>query len=415
MRRSGARDRFAFCIFLHARAAPAGHPKSKIKNQKSVKILNRYILLQFLRNYAISLLVLLGLYIVLHMVFQFDEIVEVGSVNQSRGQTTWELVLSIADYYFHQSFLFFIQLSGVIPVVAAAFTMVRLSRFNELTAVLSAGVPLLRLLQWVIIAGVVLNILLLPLVQELVIPPLIPKLTPKIDDLKVGKVRAFEIKMMQDSDGTLLRAGRFVPGSADTPPRMEVVDILERDSEGSVARHISADSAVWNGDYSFWELEAGEEVTGLLPDQRRSDPKPVIHYNTSITPEEIELYRSGDYVELLSTHRIDQLLQRPKIYGTSALLRVKHSRWATFIINIILLLLALPCVTTREPNQLKRNIMWCFVLVGGCMATVFITQNLAGNPPPAFKTAANWPLIMAWLPILLFGPLAVYLLDRMKT
>jgi uncharacterized integral membrane protein len=78
-------------------------------------------------------------------------------------------------------------------------------------------------------------------------------------------------------------------------------------------------------------------------------------------------------------------------------------------------LLALPCVTTREPNQLKRTMIWCFVLVGACMATVFICQNLAGNPPPAFRASANWPLIMAWLPILLFGPLAVFMLDRMKT
>ncbi|HRK30734.1 MAG TPA: LptF/LptG family permease, partial [Tepidisphaeraceae bacterium] len=194
-----------------------------------------------------------------------------------------------------------------------------------------------------------------------------------------------------------------------------VVDILERDENGAVARHISADSAEWNETYQFWALENGQEITGLLPDQRRSEPQPVPHYNTSITPEEIELYRSSDYVELLSTSRIDQLLQRPKIFGTAALLRVKHSRWATFMINIILLLLALPCVTTREPNQLKRTIVWCFVVVGACMAMVFICQNLAGNPPPQFRTSPNWPLMMAWAPILVFGPLAVFMLDRMKT
>jgi lipopolysaccharide export LptBFGC system permease protein LptF len=380
-----------------------------------MRILNRYILFSFLRNYLLSLLVLLGLYIVLHMVFQFDEIVELGNVNQSRGQNVWELVISLADYYFHQSFLFFIQLSGVIPVVAAAFTMVRMSRFNELTAVLVAGVPLLKLLQWVIIAGVILNLLLLPVVQELLVPNMIHKLTPKIDDLKIGKVRAFEIKMMQDARGTLLRASRYIPATDGKRPRMEIVDILERDHTGAVARHISADAAEWMPEDNMWRLDGGIEVSGLLPDQRRSNPRPIYHYETSINPEEIELYRSGDFVELLSTRRIDQLLQRPKIYGTVDLLRVKHSRWATFLVNIVLLLLALPCVTTREPSALKRQVVWCFILVGLCMATVFITQNLAGNPPPGMRNAPNWPLVMAWLPILVFGPLAVFLLDRMKS
>jgi lipopolysaccharide export system permease protein len=380
-----------------------------------VKILNRYILLSFLKNYLISLLVLLGLYIVLHMVFQLDEVVEVGSVSQAAGQTTWELLGSIADFYFHQAFLFFVQLSGVIPVVAAAFTLVRMSRFNELTAVLAAGVPLLRVVQWVIIAGVVLNLLLLPVVQELIIPEMIPKLTRKIDDLKVGRVRAFEIKMMQDVNGNLLRAGRFYPSGGENPPHMEVVDVLERDEDGQLWRVISADRAEWLPEEHIWKLEKGVEVTGLRPDETRTAPKPIYHYTTSITPEEIELYRSGDYVDLLSTHRIDQLLQRPKIYGTADLLRVKHFRWAQFIINIILLLLAIPCVTTREPAKLKQNLIWCVVLVGACMGTVFVCQNLAGNPPPGINWNQNWPLYLAWLPIVPFSIAAVVMLDRMKT
>ena len=77
-----------------------------------MKILHRYILFSFLRNYAIATLVLLGLYIVLHMVFQFDEVVELGQTSQASGQTTWQLVASIADFYFFQSFLFYVQLSG---------------------------------------------------------------------------------------------------------------------------------------------------------------------------------------------------------------------------------------------------------------------------------------------------------------
>src|SRR6185503_13442052 len=95
--------------------------------------------------YLISFMVLVGMYIVLDMVFNFDELVDIKSeAGVSAVQSALGAVASVANYYFYQIFLFFVHLSGIIPVVAAAFTLMRLSRFGELTALLAAGQPLLR-------------------------------------------------------------------------------------------------------------------------------------------------------------------------------------------------------------------------------------------------------------------------------
>ena len=40
-----------------------------------MKILDRYILTSFLKNWAISFMVLLGMYMILDMVIKFDEVV----------------------------------------------------------------------------------------------------------------------------------------------------------------------------------------------------------------------------------------------------------------------------------------------------------------------------------------------------
>ncbi len=40
-----------------------------------MKILDRYILVSFLKNWLISFMVLVGMYMVLDMVFNFDELV----------------------------------------------------------------------------------------------------------------------------------------------------------------------------------------------------------------------------------------------------------------------------------------------------------------------------------------------------
>src|SRR5258708_40036909 len=140
-----------------------------------MKILDRYVIISFLKNYAISFMVLVGLYVVLDMVFNFTNLVEF----QASGSALQNMLASlrdIGDYYFYQCFLIFVHLSGIIPVGAAAFTLMRLSRFNELTPMLAAGVPLLRIAMPIIIVALALNALLL-VDQEVVIPAMIPKLT----------------------------------------------------------------------------------------------------------------------------------------------------------------------------------------------------------------------------------------------
>src|SRR4051812_32360712 len=110
-----------------------------------MKLLDRYVLVSFIKNYLISFMVLVGLYVVLDMVFNFDELAEVKTQAGSGLESMLSVRPAIINFYFHQWFLFFIQLAGVIPVVAASFTLLRMSRFNELTATLAAGVSLLRI------------------------------------------------------------------------------------------------------------------------------------------------------------------------------------------------------------------------------------------------------------------------------
>src|SRR5437868_4227615 len=84
-------------------------------------LLDRYVVLTFLKNYLISFLVLVGLYVVLDMVFKFDEIMKAQTAEAGPEGFSGFLatVTDLASYYFHQSFLFFAHLAGVIPGIAA--------------------------------------------------------------------------------------------------------------------------------------------------------------------------------------------------------------------------------------------------------------------------------------------------------
>lgn len=379
-----------------------------------MRIIDRYVFSSFLRNYLISFMVLIGMYVVLDMVFHFDELVDVDATADTGAlANTLGMLWNVVDYYFYQSFLFFVHLSGIIPVVAAAFTLLRLSRFGELTALLAAGVPLLRVAAPIIIASVVLNALLI-VDQELVIPAMVPKLSRSHGEMHTGS-KHVAVQAIQDENNALLYAARYIPPGPQNRgvATMQDIDVLERNERFITAAKISATKAEWDATLGGWRLEGAVRIAQLLPDQRPVREEPTL-WRTSITPQEIDLYRNTDFLELLSTERINELLTRQKSFGAANLLRMKHSRFTQPIMNVILLLLAIPCVLTREPGKLKQGATICLLLMGLAMGSIFLCQQIA-NTPPNPELAAQWPAIMAWVPILLFGPLSVFLLDRVKT
>ena len=378
-----------------------------------MKILDRYVLLSFLRNYLIAMMTLIGMFVVLDMVFNFDELVELRGQAQSGAPTsTFDVISSIVDYYGHQCFYIFVHLSGIIPVVAAAFTLIRMTRFNELSAVLAAGVPLLRVAAPIVIAAAVLQVLLI-VDQEVVIPRIMHKLVRSHDKLGTAG-GGFRIEVMQDDHGHLLMASLYTPPSPNEPAKMRHVDIHEYEAQRPIA-HVTADAAEYDAARRAWVLTNGRRVTGLQPDTPRSPEQPVDVYKSNITPDEIALWKSGDFVNLLSTERINEMLARRASYGALELQRVKHARFTQWIMNIILLLLAIPFVLVRQPQDLRNSILKCLVIVGLCMAAVFLAYQIAGRPPPGAQWVDRWPAVWAWAPILLFGPVALVLLDRLYT
>jgi lipopolysaccharide export system permease protein len=378
-----------------------------------MKILDRYVLVTFFKNYLISFLVLIGLYIALDMVFNFDDLIEPPKAMAASLPVT-QIILDIAGYYAYQTPAIFVYLSGIIAVVGAAFTLMRLSRFNELTAILAAGVPLLRVAVPIVAAGVALNGVLI-LDQEVFIPRIMFKIVRSHEEMHIASPKSFAIQMMRDDHNGLLTAASYTPPGDGRPAKMDYLDVVERDEQLRPRGHLQADMAVYDPHAKLWRLTHGQHVSILQPQPAgRQQPLAMDAYQSDINPDEIALWRGGEYVQLLATSRINQLLARPKSYGTENLLRVKNFRIAQPIGNVILLLLAVPTVLTRQPGQLKSAAVKCLFLCGACMGCTFLAYQLAANPPsPEWTT--RWPAAMAWMPIFIFGPLAVWLLDRVKS
>ena len=381
---------------------------------------DRYILRSFARNYLLSFVVLVGLYIVLDMVLNLDEFRNSQAAGDAAGRggllSLVSLVGNIADFYFFQSFVYFVQLSGVIPVAAAAFTLFRMTRSNELTAMLAAGVPMLRLAAPIMVAGVIANGLLV-VDQELFIPQMVQKLMRNRDEVSSSQRSVFQIRAMEDQNDSLLLVARYTPESADgkQPASMEKLDIIERDKTYQPIAYIQAPRA-WYDDKTkpqVWRLQDGVRLTGLRGNEPLTQAS-IDVWHTSITPAEIAIYRRHDVAEYLTSSQINDLLLRPRNYGTVPLLRVRNWRLAQPLANVVLLLLAIPCVLTRDPAGLKWSATRTLLLTGACLCSTFVAHQLAGTAP-LIGPAHIWTPLILWTPIFIFGPVAVVLLDRVKT
>jgi lipopolysaccharide export system permease protein len=379
-----------------------------------MKILDRYVLGLFLKNYLISLTVLIGLYVVMDMVFEFDKIVAVEKTNSASGiATAVAAIKDVADYYFYQSFNIFVQMSGIIPVVAAAFTLMRLSRFNELTAFVAAGVPILRITVPVFLAAAVLNVLLI-VDQEFVLPQMISKIVRKHDEMHESASNLFQIKSMQVGRSSLLVASLYHPAVGDQQAFMEFPDILDRSDVPEVEDHIRADRADWDPVVRKWKLTNGRKVGNLQPRRRPGDETPVEWFD-GVTPDEIALYRGSAFVDLLSTRRINELIARPKSYGAAGLYKIKHLRISQPIMNLVLLGLTIPAVLSYDPKSLKTAASRCLILLGIAMGSVFLCQQIATKPPLGPQWQSAWPALMAWVPIFLFAPVAAWMTNRVRS
>ena len=98
-----------------------------------MKILDKYVVKNFLTGYAIAFAVLIGLRIIIDLFVNVDEFTERADLG------TAAVVRNMLIYYGLNSTLYFRDFAGMITVVAAAFSFGRMVHSNELVAVMSSG------------------------------------------------------------------------------------------------------------------------------------------------------------------------------------------------------------------------------------------------------------------------------------
>jgi lipopolysaccharide export system permease protein len=378
-----------------------------------MKILDKYVAKNFLVGYAIAFCVLLGLRIVTDLFVNLDEFAEHASLG------VMSIIVHIFTYYGIQSTLYFRDFAGMITVVAAAFSLGKMVRYNELIAMMASGVSLKRVIAPIIILAIAMTGLLV-IDQELIIPSISNELVRGKD--AIPGQESYDVWFISDANGSLICSNKFDVKSETLYKPVIITRVKKPDSLiWEPTGWIEADKATYNSHSHAWLLANG--VYTQIPNlqQQKSDAAGQIDpvsrtslpaYYTDITPKDVPVRRSAEHKTLLSSRQLSQLAaQGTKLKDLAFLFSQKHFRITDPIMNIVMLLVCLPVLVCRDPKSMKSAIAVSFAITAASLVVGFVCKLMATEEMFGIVVPELW----AWMPIFIFAPIAFLEIDSMKT
>ena len=370
-----------------------------------MRIIDRYLLRQFLNTFLICFFSLSGLIIV------FDAFTNIEAfMNCAKGS---QLLKLMVGYYAFRPIIVFDQTCSVITLMAAMFTVTWFQRHNEMTALMAAGISRIRILAPVIVAAIAI-LVLAAVNREAVMPRFRMEMSRQPGDL--GHDAIDEIWQQRDNRTDVLIGGKVLYLNQQ---RIEAPNFAMPPGLRNYGQQLTADNA-------FFRAPAGDRPGGYLLEWEQP-PKnlvgqPSLEFEGQkvlITPRDAAWLQpnqcflvSGVPFEQLRPNGGDsfrtfastgQLIAslRNRSFDFGADIRVAiHARIVKPFLDVALFFLGLPLVASRS----SRNV---FLAMGLCIGVVsFFSMAVIGFQQLGTIELLS-PAFAAWAPLFLFVPAAV--------
>jgi len=192
-----------------------------------------------------------------------------------------------------------------------------------------------------------------------------------------------------------LKADRLVLGTAGPGDRAREATLHNpiftfRDDNQRIMGIFTAPTATWvaSDSYPGWAFPKGQAR---------------LFYPCDITARDVRLRRSSRWMNYMSTSELTELLEMKRVPDQGAAVLTKYIRITEPINSFVMLLLGVPFILSRERN-IKSSAGLCLFAVMSFYASIHICRNISLAPS-----------LSAWLPLLVFGPLAAASFDSIKT
>jgi lipopolysaccharide export system permease protein len=401
-----------------------------------MRIIDRYLLRQFIQTFLICFLSLIGLFIVFDLCTNLETFLDCGKKSGSTVQF-------IVQYYSYKTILFFDQFSGMLAMIAAMFTVSWIQRHQEMTALMAAGVSRVRVLMPIIIAVGVVS-LLSAANREILVARYRHELLRRPQDPMGERPQSLEPRY--DGRTNVLLDGQC--SLAGTQQIQEPCFRMPRSSLSEYGNELTAENAFYlspagnyhgkswhdaqiawkdtpNTPFDFTAIDKDDHPGGYLLDAVRQptdlnsrpskclDAQPVLitphDVPTWLKPNQCFLASDVDFDHLTGGKSLKQLsstlqmikdLRNPSLDFGAAVCVAIHARLLQPFLDMTLLFLGLPLIVTRE----SRNV---FIAMAICMMVTVAFMLIEDGARSLGDVFWLTPSLAAWLPLMIFAPLAV--------
>ncbi len=405
-------------------------------------IIDRYLLKQFSQIFMICFLSITGLFIVIDAFEHLDAF-------SAQAAQEGSLLKVITRYYAYHSLGIFERTGGILAMLAAMFTVTWLGRHQEMTALLASGISKVRILKPLLLAVVVVSLLGVPN-RELVIPQVRDELMHDTKDIGGKSMRDLEARF--DSQTDILLGGEKVvfgqrrivkptfvlPGNLSRYGKQLVADnayhkMATSDHpagfllEGVIAPlHIckqpSLRLSLPGNSQKEHAAGSGQPGSDMEPSREEApaDSRAVVitpHDAKWLAPNQLfvvtampfTLLASGSqWRNYASTSELISQIGSPSTDLGADVRVALHVRLLRPLMDITLVMLGLPLMFSRSNRNIFLSIGICTLAALAFSAVAIACQSLGG-------LGLLNPALAAWLPLLLFIPLATGMSGALRT
>lgn len=352
-------------------------------------LLKRYVLSKFLKVYLLTLLCLIGIFLIVDFFEQIDEFVKKSS--------PWTDML--AYYIYKIPFInFFIAPQAVL--LATVITLASFSRNNEFIAMRACGIGVTGITMPIILASVMISILVLAC-NEYIAPTTNERMNYILDSKVRGRLPK-EMKIrdkiwFRSANGSIWNIGYYDPRRS----MMKKVSIYMYKGSRMVKERIDASAVFWNG--RQWEFMDGYIRTFDDDGLGTTEYFKKRFFTVPETPDDFKRVRKRPEEMSLAEMYLAIKIQATEGQDTTKKWVDLHYKISYPFISIVLALIGIP-LSLRTSRT--GGLLFC---VGLSLGIGFLFSFLYALGISLGHSGTFSPLMAAWGANLLFGAMGFYL------
>ena len=359
-----------------------------------MKIIDKYILKRYLSNFFVMLLMFIPIGIIIDVSEKVDKMIE-NKIPLS----------AIALYYFHFTIYFANLLFPIFLFLSIIWFTSKLANNTEVIAILSSGISFTRFMRPYIIGASIISVLAL-----LMGIFLLPRASEGFNNFRYTYLRTGGKEIMRDDSDVFRQISKdeyIYVGSFNDASKMAFNFSYEKFKKDELQFKIIANRIKWNPKEKNYSLfEYSKRTVGEFSDKIEVSEKKDTIFNFDLEDLTPTVYVAETLPLLDLYHFIDKEKKRGSS-NISVYLVVLYKKYSLPVSAFILTIIALAVSSMKRRGGMGINLA-----IGIAIAFSFVFFDKIFGAL-AEKSSIN-PMIAVWLPNIIFGILAIYLLRNAK-